>query len=360
MKFVSPFLKKIVYPSLSASGCFRYNRAGGLAILTYHGILPQSYTPIDPVLDGNLVTADAFRRHLRLIRANYNVISPEDALAWIRDSQPLPHRAVLLTCDDGLLNNVTDMLPILTQEDFRCLFFVTGASVADSRSTLWYEELLLLFLRARPNEYVISAEGLSIRSVLNLPQQRYAAWWSAVRKLSQLNEEKRRRFLSEASAQTQVPALNVISDSLDRRFGLLTLAELRKLAAAGMTIGAHTLSHPVLPEMDPDLARSEILNSRTKLEDALERRIWAFAYPFGDPASVNQAVLAIAQESGYEAAFLNYGGGLGVALPKFALPRVHVTAKMRVSELDAHLSGFFQKWQKRAGRGASTLDTAPN
>ena len=359
MMFVSPFLKKVVYPLLSASGYFRHTSACGLAIVTYHGILPQSYNPIDSVLDGNLVTAQAFRRQLRFVTANYNVISPEDVLDWIRGTRSLPERAVLLTCDDGLLNNLTDMLPLLSQEGLRCLFFVTGASADDVRGTLWYEELLVLFLRARSEEFVISGEGVTIRFDLRLPQQRHMAWWSAVRTLSQLNAEKRRRFLLEASAQMEMPEISSASESLNRRFGLLTVAELRELAAAGMAIGAHTVSHPVLPEMDHDLARSEILTSRTRLEEALKTTIWAFAYPFGDPASVNHALLALAQEAGYEAAFVNYGGGLGVPLPKFALPRVHVTAKMQLSELDAHLSGFFQNWRRRAGRDVPILDMDP-
>jgi len=132
---------------------------------------------------------------------------------------------------------------------------------------------------------------------------------------------------------------------------LLTRAELQELASAGMTIGAHTLSHPMLSQLPPELAYAEVSESRTRLESVLQKRVWAFAYPFGDPQSVTPRVLAMAKEARYEAAFLNFGGGLGTALPPYALPRVHVTAEMSLAEFEAHVSGFYERMHRVAGRG---------
>ena len=38
---------------------------------------------------------------------------------------------MLLTCDDGLQNTLTDMLPVLQELGLSCLFFVTGASLSE-------------------------------------------------------------------------------------------------------------------------------------------------------------------------------------------------------------------------------------
>jgi len=65
--------------------------------------------------------------------------------------------------------------------------------------------------------------------------------------------------------------------------------------------------------------------------------------------------LTMAQKAGYEAAFLNFGGGLGTDLPPYALPRVHVTAGMSRAEFDAHVSGFYARLQRRAGRGSKNV-----
>ena len=353
MKLVSPLLKKAVYPWLSAAGVFRRGSESGLAVVTYHGVLPQGYELIDAVFDGNLVKAEALRVQLRLLKANYNVISPGDVLAWLEGRFELPPRAVLLTCDDGLLNNLTDMLPVLQREDLRCLFFVTGASAGDQRITLWYEDLFLAFLSAPAGEFEIVFEGVAIRGELGSRQLRRAKWWDAVKALSRVGAGTRRSLVRAASSQLGVDlpqSIGGADDSSCRRFGLLTLPELRALAVAGMTIGAHTMSHPLLSQLPLDLAGGEVVDCRARLEAALQTRVWAFAYPFGDAASVTPQVLALPQEAGYAAAFLNFGGGLGANLPPYALPRIHVTSEMNLAELDAHVSGFHARLQRYAGR----------
>jgi peptidoglycan/xylan/chitin deacetylase (PgdA/CDA1 family) len=355
MKIVSPFLKRVLYPALSMAGVFRRTSARGLAVVTYHGVLPQGYEAIDGVLDGNLISVEMLRRQLRLLRAHYNVISPEEALAWREGRRELAPWAVLLTCDDGLLNCLTDMLPVLQQEKMHCLFFVTGASAENSRTMLWYEELLLLFLRAQAGGFEISCEGVLIQGELGSREERRAIWWSAVKRLSEVDAGIRASFLNAARIQFGSDALrdvDLANPALCRRFGLLTCSELQELASAGMTIGAHTLSHPMLSQLPLDLAYSEISDSRMRLESVLKKRVWAFAYPFGDPQSVTPQVLAMAQKAGYEAAFLNFGGGLGTDLPPHALPRVHVTAGMTLGEFEAHVSGFHARLQRLSGRGA--------
>jgi peptidoglycan/xylan/chitin deacetylase (PgdA/CDA1 family) len=353
MRIVSPFLKRVLYPALSITGVFRRTSARGLAVVTYHGVLPQGYETVDAALDGNLISVGALRRQLRLLKAHYAVISPGDALAWRAGRGELPPRAVLLTCDDGLMNCLTDMLPVLHEEKMNCLFFVTGASAEDCRQMLWYEELFLLFLRAPAGHFEVSSEGVLIQGELGLRQQRRAIWWSAVKRLSQVDAGIRSRFLRAARMQFGLHAERSFDEgnpAACRRFGLLTATELRELAAAGMTIGAHTLSHPMLSQLAPELAYAEISESRLRLESVLKKRVWAFAYPFGDPQSVTPQVLAMTQKAGYEAAFLNFGGGLGIDLPAYALPRVHVTSEMSLAEFEAHVSGFHARLQRGAGR----------
>jgi peptidoglycan/xylan/chitin deacetylase (PgdA/CDA1 family) len=353
MRIISPFLKRVLYPVLSSAGAFRRRAASGLAVVTYHGVLPQGYEPIDPALDGNLISAETLRRHLRFLKAKYDVISPEDALAWCEGRCILPPRAVLLTCDDGLLNNLTDMLPVLQREGMRCLFFVTGASAEEERTMLWYEELLLLLLRAPEGCFEVTCDRFVIRGELGTSPQRRVFWRNSLKRLSQVSAETRSMFLCEVRTRLGLDAGSRFDEGTPaslRRFGLLTAAELRQVAAAGMTIGAHTMSHPMLSEAPLELARSEIAECRAKLEAAVQQRIWAFAYPFGDAQSVTARVLAIPKEAGYAAAFLNFGGGLGADLPPYALPRIHVTSEMSLSEFEAHVSGFDARLRRLAGR----------
>jgi peptidoglycan/xylan/chitin deacetylase (PgdA/CDA1 family) len=361
MRIVSPLLKRAVYPFLAKARVFRHSAGKGLAVLTYHGIRPPGYRPVDPVLDGNLISAAAFRRQLRLLKANYTVISPEEMLSCRERDWEFPPRSVLLTCDDGLLNNLTEMLPILEEEKLRCLFFVTGVSIGEERGTLWHEELFLIFLEAPVGHFAISWEGNEIAGNLGTRPQRLAVWWDFVKRLSQVSAEDRDIFLQLARSRFGLspPGKSAQNDDpSSRRFKLLTRVELRQLAAAGMTIGAHTLSHTMLSQAPHDLAWSEIVQSRTLLEAALEKEVWALAYPFGGPESVTPDVLAMAMRAGYHAAFLNSGGGFGVALPRDAIPRVNVTAEMNLGEFEAHLAGFHALLQRCAARSRHNLQMA--
>jgi hypothetical protein len=44
---------------------------------------------------------------------------------------------------------------------------------------------------------------------------------------------------------------------------------------------------------------------------------------------------------------VNSGGGLGAEMPRFALPRVHVTRTMNLGEFEAHVSGFYRSLRQR-------------
>jgi peptidoglycan/xylan/chitin deacetylase (PgdA/CDA1 family) len=358
MRGVTPLLKRIVYPSLARTGFFRRTCGSGLAVLTYHGIFPRGYQPIDAAFDGNLIDGETFRQQLRLLKKNYTVISPEDFLAWCEEHRKLPPKAVLLTCDDGLLNNLTDMLPVLQQEQLKCFFFVTGTSAGECRSTLWYEDLFLLFFCTRSGPFEISCGNLEIHGDLATIDKRRSVWWNAVKRLSQVDTQNRTAFLRQARLTLGRGAMERKNSPVnERRFGLLKNDELRALAVAGMTIGAHTLTHPMLSHCPPELAYVEIVESRIRLEAALQTPVWALAYPFGDRESVTPQVVNMARDAGYKAAFMNFGGGLGAELPPHALPRIHVTAQMSLAELEANVAGFYAALQRRAGRGPNGFQT---
>src|SRR5437764_11114058 len=139
MEIVSPVLKRVVYPALSLAGTFHRTSATGLDVLTYHGVLTEGYKSIDGAFDRNLITAEMLYRQLRLLKRHYDLISPDDVLAWHQRHCELPPGAVLLTCDDGLLNCLTDMVPDLQAEKVHRLFLVTVASAGAARTVLWYE-----------------------------------------------------------------------------------------------------------------------------------------------------------------------------------------------------------------------------
>lgn len=366
LRFVSPALKHIIFPALSRSGYLRYTSGAGPAVVTYHGVFPSGYEVRNPALDGNLVCAGSLRRQLRLLQKRYNVISPEDFLRWLEGGLSLPARSVLLTCDDALRNTLTEMVPILRELGLSCLFFATGASANaspnETPSMLWYEELYLILLDAT-GAIALSLPEANVSIGPIAPSEKHSCWWNLVQRLSQFSGQSRRGFLDHFREQLGLPANwrgRVIHDStLAARFLTLDVAGLRQLAAAGMTIGAHSLSHPVLSRAPDDLAWHEISESRSVLEKALGQTVWAFGYPFGNAATVTRRDLGLVEQAGFRCAFMNAGGGLGARIDRFAVPRVHVTADMNLSEFEAHISGFYRTLRKRLlGTAEDEVDAA--
>jgi peptidoglycan/xylan/chitin deacetylase (PgdA/CDA1 family) len=272
------------------------------------------------------------------------LIAPEDFRRCIERGEALPPKSVLITCDDGLLNTLTDMLPVLREEDIPCLFFVTSASTCDLPGELWYEELYHL-MRGKPLRQL--AASLPADSGATRASQTFQAeWWSAVERASRLSADARADWMAQVRAYCGPPPVRS-----DRRYRLLNVGELRQLADAGMTIGAHTRTHPVLSLASENEALREIVDSKAEIERALGGPAWAFAYPFGNAATIGEREFRVARATGYSCAFLNVERWAGEESNPFAIARTHVTADMTLPEFAAHVSGVHLRLQRIAGGG---------
>ena len=193
MRLVSPLLKRGVYPVLQRVNCIgRNSLADHCAVVNYHGVLPAGYQ-VDDFLDANLASSETLRRQLRSLRSHYNVISPAQFRAWIEHGEAIPSRSILITCDDGLLNNMSEMVPILEEVGVGCLFFVIGASCGTDAVTLWYEELYLLMRKAHVQGVKIQLSGTVASPSATLSLR--VRWWEVVRQLSSLGHATRESWI---------------------------------------------------------------------------------------------------------------------------------------------------------------------
>jgi peptidoglycan/xylan/chitin deacetylase (PgdA/CDA1 family) len=85
----------------------------------------------------------------------------------------------------------------------------------------------------------------------------------------------------------------------ERSSRLMDESVLRELAADGMAIGSHSVTHRYLPSLSLDESRNEIHRSKRALEDLLERNVSSFSYPMG---GWNPALRDAVAEAGYRTA----------------------------------------------------------
>jgi len=99
---------------------------------------------------------------------------------------------------------------------------------------------------------------------------------------------------------------------------------LRALDGDGVTIGAHTASHPDLTLLPDDEAQEEVTSCRATLERELGHPVRAFAYPFG---LYNRNVVEAAGDCGFEFGVTIEPGRAQGTHPMLELPRLTVDGR---------------------------------
>ncbi|MDR0588026.1 MAG: polysaccharide deacetylase family protein [Burkholderiales bacterium] len=99
---------------------------------------------------------------------------------------------------------------------------------------------------------------------------------------------------------------------------LMDLATLRALKKEGVSFGSHTLNHVKLSECSFETARTEIFDSKKKLEDLLGDAVPDFCYPFG---KYNQQAKDLVIKAGYKTALTCVRAEANYAPDPCELPR---------------------------------------
>jgi peptidoglycan/xylan/chitin deacetylase (PgdA/CDA1 family)/GT2 family glycosyltransferase len=102
---------------------------------------------------------------------------------------------------------------------------------------------------------------------------------------------------------------------------LLSLSEVERLGAEGVHFGAHTRSHPHLPELPDQQLEGEIAGSRRDLEERLGAPVTSFAYPYGE---LDDRAVEAVREAGFAAAATTEPRLAGIGEDPLLMPRVEV------------------------------------
>ena len=106
---------------------------------------------------------------------------------------------------------------------------------------------------------------------------------------------------------------------------MMERAQIRGLAEAGMDIGGHTVSHPILRTVTDERSRAEIEEGKATLEEIVGRDIGAFAYPNGRRGTdYSDRDVTIVEQCGYDYALTTEWDLVSETSARFELPRVSV------------------------------------
>ena len=275
-----------------------------MSILIFHRVFAQP----DPLFPDE-VDAAVFEQRLRWIRQLFNVIPLDEAVTRLQQGA-LPARAACITFDDGYADNEQVALPLLRRFGLVATFFVATGFIDGGR--MWNDTIIESVRLASGDTLDLTSLQLGIH-----PIETFTARRAAIDALiGQL------KYLPATAREDAVNAIRACSGASIPERLMLAEDQVRRLRAAGMVVGAHTVTHPILARTDESTARREISESKDRLQAILGEPITLFAYPNGKPVDdYGAAHVAMVKSAGYAAAVSTAWGAASSASDLFQLPR---------------------------------------
>ena len=298
---------------------------GGVgAILTLHHVRPPRPDRFQPnrLLE---VTPRFLTRVVRTLRRSGIDLVSLDEMHRRMTQRDFSRHFVCLTFDDGYRDTLQWAYPILKSAAVPFAVYVP-TSFPDRLGELWW--LVLEAVVARNDRVGLTIGGrdrkFDCRTIADkraLYDELY--WWLRARS----TETELREVVRNLAAYYHVDIAAFCNELC------MSWPELAELAADPLvTIGAHTVTHPMLAKLAKDTVRSEMDLSRSVIEAALAIRPQHLSYPFGDRSSAGAREFEIAAELGFKTAVTTRPG---VLFPRHGN---HMTALPRIS-----LNGDFQR-----------------
>lgn len=269
-------------------------------VLVYHRI-------IDNISDSwDIAVSPAhFEEHIRFIQEHYAIVRFED------DWSKVHEKAVVITFDDGYVDNYRVALPILEKYHVPATFFISTGNIGTERE-FWWDYLARIFMNATVpignlplGKEIISMQGTATQNMQN-----------AHKIIKSLPLDERENVLQKWDHSLRPKA------NLDKDRRTMNHEELKRMAnSAYVTIGGHTVSHPTLSGMTPVFQKWEIEESKIAIEKIIGDKIEVFSYPFGGRPDFSNETVRILKDCGYKKAAVNWRGIAGKDTDKYRIPR---------------------------------------
>ncbi|MDR7334171.1 polysaccharide deacetylase family protein [Roseateles asaccharophilus] len=318
---------KALFSLLSPSGA-----NARLTVLIFHRVVREP----DPLFPDE-VDAARFDELLGWIKSWFNVLPLDTAIRQLQDGS-LPARAAALSFDDGYADNHDVALPLLRKHGLPCSFFVATGFLDGGR--MWNDTLIeavrLSSLPTLDLRGLVDGRGDDLgQHMLGDDGGRRAALGRLIERVKYLPPEPRVVCVDAIAARAEVQPPNDL---------MMSSGQVRALRAAGMQIGAHTVSHPILAKLSVQQAGDEIGRSRDVLQALLGEEVGMFAYPNGKPGTdyLPEVHPALVRELGFDSAVSTRWAAARGSDDVFQIPRFTPWDRDRLKFGARLLRNFFQ------------------
>ena len=208
----------------------------------------------------------------------------------IRGEYYQPRKSAVITFDDGFRDNYEHAFPLLQKHKVTATVFAVTGSLSTGELP-WSQRLGYLFQNTESGGLCcLETENKEIP--LDTAQDRISAYRSIKQLVVAMCRDDRDDVIKRVAESLQVEA------PVDR---MMNWNQAREMLAAGVEIGAHTYSHPLLAEISYKEAKWEMEKSLFDVREQLGIENPAFCFPAG---SYNQQLLELVPRLGFCSTFI--------------------------------------------------------
>jgi peptidoglycan/xylan/chitin deacetylase (PgdA/CDA1 family) len=271
---------------------------------------------------------------------DYDLVDMAEAVRRIRKNSTGLRPFAVFTLDDAYRDNLVHARPVFRKHNCPFTIFASPA-IQDGTCELWWRGIEAVIAGNPQVCAKIQSQKFQLKTMSDVQKQ--AAWQQLYWPVRQLGQKQQRIWIREFCDANRVD-LGAIC-----RAEAMTWDELRTISKDPLcTIGAHTVNHYAVAQLDESEARHELVDSGRRLRQELGFAPKYLAYPYGDALSAGQRDFKLAAEAGYEAAVTTRKGLVfsGHADHLMALPRLSLSGEFqKLRYVDVLLSGSaFALW----------------
>lgn len=301
---------------------FLLRQIEGAIVLMYHSVADdQDAKWIDPA---NHVPADIFARQIEFLARKRQVVALDELVSTLRQGKTPAAGTVVITFDDGYLDNLTVAAPILDHYKLPATLFLPTGYI-DRGESQWVDQVYSAF-KFRSNSKLIWETGGTNTFNLDDTNAHQSGYLAVCDQLLQAGARKRRELLDELHRQlqpTRVPPRLTMN-----------WQEVKSLLSSYhcFEMGGHTVEHADLTAVAPEVAQEEFTVCAQRIEEELDVRPRFFSFCYG---RTSESLRRMAAAAGFEAACGGEGLDPVIKAPAdlLRLPRVAGPASMRRFDL---------------------------